>query len=129
MNLFDKLEAQRAALEAKRVAANQYTAAYNAAKHKQALEQANAYVERALALATPKQLLERCISKSFSFGHISTLNPDYVPGLDYRENPFTPDVIAELKATYQQDGGSLDVVVHDDWGAIQVTVVIKWEGA
>ena len=129
MNLFDKLEAQRAAIEAKRVAANQYTAAYTAAKHKQALEQAKAYVERALALATPKQFLERCISKSFSFGYISTIDPDYVPGLNYRENPFTPEVIAELKVAYQKDGGSLDVGVHDDWGAIQVTVVIKWEGA
>ena len=105
MNLFDKLEAQRAA-------------------------QAQAHIERALALATPQQFLERCISKSYNFGHISTISPEYVPGcFNYRENPFTPEVIAELKVAYQKDGGSLDIGVHDDWGAIRVTVVIKWEGA
>lgn len=130
MNLFAKLEAQRAALEAKRAAANQYTAAYTEAKHKQALEQAKAYIERALALATPKQFQQRCISKSYNFGHLSTIDPDYAPGRsNYRENPFTPEVIAELKVDYQKDGGSLDIGVQDDWGAIQVTVVIKWEGA
>jgi hypothetical protein len=127
MNLFDKLEAQRVAIEAKRVANQQYTAAYNEAKHKQALEQANAYIERALALATPEQFCRRCISKSHNFGYISTIDPEYVPGCsNYKENPFTADVITELKATYQKDGGSLDVGVHDDWGCILVTVVVKW---
>ena len=130
MNLFDKLEAQRTAIEAKRVAANQYSAAYNAAMHKKFLEQAQAHIERALALATPQQFLARCISKSYNFGHISTISPEYVPGcFNYRENPFTPEVIAELKVAYQKDGGSLDIGVHDDWGAIRVMVVIKWEGA
>ena len=87
-------------------------------------------IERALALATPQQFQQRCISKSYNFGYISAISPEYVPGCsNYQENPFTPDVIAELKVAYQKDGGSLDIGVQDDWGAIQVTVVIKWEGA
>ena len=127
MKLFDKLEAQRVSIEAKRVANQQYTAAYNEAKHKQALKQANAYIERVLNTATQEQVLMRCISKSYNFGYISTIDSEYVPGCsNYRENPFTPNVIAELKAVYQNDGVGLDVGVHDDWGCILVTVVIKW---
>ena len=127
MNLFAKLEAQRVAIEAKRVANEHYTARYNEAMHKQALEQAKSYIKRALDTATREQVLMRCISKSYHFGHISTIDPEYEPGCsNYKENPFTPEVIAELKVVYQKDGVSLDVGVHDEWGAILVTVVVKW---
>lgn len=127
MKLFDKLEAQRVAIEAKRVANQQYTDRYNEAMHKQALERAKAHVQRVLNTATQEQVLMRCISKSYNFGYISTTDPEHVPGCsNYKENPFTPDVIAELKAIYQNDGVGLDVGVHDDWGCILVTVVIKW---
>ena len=127
MNLFDKLEAQRVAIEAKRVAKQQYTDRYNEAMHKQALERAKAHIQRVLNTATHEQVLMRCISKSYNFGYISTTDSEYVLDYsNYKENPFTPDVIAELKAIYRNDGVGLDVGVHDDWGCILVTVVVKW---
>ena len=128
-NLFAQLEAHRQRLESQRTREEQASAQASAQKHQDNLQQAREFIKRAIAESTAEEFFKRTISRSYAFGHISTIDPEYRSGIRFRENPFTPEVIGVLKGDYAALGGSLDIGVHDDWGAIRVFICIKWTGA